>query len=57
MINRISESAVVEATLTWFGELGYTCLYGPDIAPGEAAADLIKVLAGLRYGITRVVLR
>ena len=32
----ITESAVEEATLTWFSELGYTCLYGPDIAPGEA---------------------
>lgn len=39
MTQKISESAVEEATLTWFSELGYTCLYGPDIAASEAAAE------------------
>jgi type I restriction enzyme R subunit len=35
----LTESHVEEATLTWFHELGYTVLYGPDIAPGEEAAE------------------
>src|SRR2546428_5947566 len=35
----ITESVVEEATLTWFEELGYTVLHGPDIAPGEPDAE------------------
>ena len=34
-----SESEVEEAALDWFGELGFTILAGPDIAPGEPAAE------------------
>ena len=36
--SRITESAVEQAALTWFGELGYKILRGHDIAPGELFA-------------------
>ena len=36
---RIAESHVEEHTLAWLRDLGYTTLFGPDIAPGEAAAE------------------
>jgi len=35
----VIESTVEDATLTWFEELGYTVLHGPDIAPGEMFAE------------------
>src|SRR5947199_7551288 len=31
----IVESTVEEASLSWFSELGYTVVHGPEIAPGE----------------------
>ncbi|MBB5349961.1 type I site-specific restriction-modification system R (restriction) subunit [Haloferula luteola] len=34
-----SESTVEEAALEWFGELGYAIGHGPEMAPGEAAAE------------------
>ncbi|MGH7989228.1 MAG: type I restriction endonuclease, partial [Limisphaerales bacterium] len=34
-----TESVVEDATLSWFGELGYSLLHGQEIAPGEAAAE------------------
>ena len=36
---RIAESHVEEHTLAWLRDLGYTTLFGPDIAPGEASAE------------------
>ncbi len=39
MTNYITESTVEEATLSWFNELGYGVLHGPDIAPGEPDAE------------------
>jgi type I restriction enzyme, R subunit len=36
---RLNESTVEDATLEWFGELGYAVGHGPDLAPGEAAAE------------------
>jgi type I restriction enzyme R subunit len=33
------ESEVEEAALSWFQELGYAHLFGPDIAPGEPGAQ------------------
>ena len=39
MIVRMSESTVEEAALEWLDGLGYGVLYGPDIAPGEPAAE------------------
>ncbi len=34
-----AESHVEEAALSWFEGLGYSLLHGPNIAPGEAAAE------------------
>jgi len=34
-----TESEVAEAALVWFAGLGYSVLSGPEIAPGEAAAE------------------
>lgn len=34
-----AESTVEEATLSWLGELGYSILAGPEIAPGELLAE------------------
>src|SRR5439155_13984804 len=34
-----TESTVEDATLSWFGELQYSVLHGPEIAPGELAAE------------------
>ncbi|MEW6263875.1 MAG: type I restriction endonuclease subunit R [Thermodesulfobacteriota bacterium] len=33
------ESEVESAALSWFQELGYSTIYGPDIAPEESAAE------------------
>ena len=35
----IADSHVEEAALSWLGELGYSIVHGPDIAPGEPAAE------------------
>ena len=35
----LSESIVEDAALTWFGELGYAVGHGPQMAPGEPAAE------------------
>jgi type I restriction enzyme R subunit len=35
----LSEAIVEEAALGWFQELGYTVLPGPQLAPGEPAAE------------------
>lgn len=58
-MNRITESTVEEATLSWFESLGYTVLHGPDIAPDEPRAERQTynnvVLAGrLREAIGRL---
>lgn len=34
-----TEDDIERAALGWFQSLGYSCLFGPDIAPGEAAAE------------------
>jgi len=34
-----TESIVENATLNWFGELGYSLLHGQVIAPGGTAAE------------------
>lgn len=36
---KIAESHVEEHALAWLRELGYTTLFGPDIAPGEPRAE------------------
>ena len=35
----LTESIVEDAALTWLRELGYAICHGPDIAPGEPAAE------------------
>lgn len=35
----LNESIVEDATLEWFGELGYAVGHGPHLAPGESAAE------------------
>lgn len=35
----LNESMVEEAALGWFQELGYAVLTGPQLAPGEPAAE------------------
>ena len=35
----LNESIVEEAALEWFGELGYAVGHGPQLAPGEPAAE------------------
>ena len=55
----MNESIVEEAALTWFGELGYAVGHGPQLAPGEPAAERDSfgavVLAGrLRAAIRRL---
>jgi type I restriction enzyme R subunit len=35
----VTEATVEKAALDWFAELGYVVLYGPDLAPGEPAAE------------------
>jgi len=34
-----TKSIVEDAALEWFGELGYTVGHGPQLAPGEPAAE------------------
>jgi hypothetical protein len=35
----LNESIVEDAALEWFGELGYAVGHGPQMAPGEPAAE------------------
>jgi type I restriction enzyme R subunit len=35
----LTESVVEEATLAWLESLGYAIKHGPEIAPGELAAE------------------
>ncbi|MGQ9652264.1 MAG: type I restriction endonuclease subunit R, partial [Phycisphaerae bacterium] len=37
--SKFTESVVEEAVLEWLDSLGYAILHGPDIAPGETAAE------------------
>jgi type I restriction enzyme R subunit len=55
----LNESIVEAAALEWFGELGYTVGHGPQLAPGEPAAERASfsevVLVGrLREAIRRL---
>lgn len=38
-MNTFPESVVEQAALAWLESLGYTILFGPDIAPGELLAE------------------
>ncbi len=35
----VTESVLEQATLDWFKELGYSVLFGPDIAPDGPTAE------------------
>ncbi|MEK0450296.1 MAG: hypothetical protein RL088_2564 [Verrucomicrobiota bacterium] len=38
-MSALSEAVVEAAALEWFGELGYAVGHGPELAPGEPAAE------------------
>jgi type I restriction enzyme R subunit len=38
-VTQFTESIVEDAALEWLHHLGYTILHGPDVAPGELAAE------------------
>ncbi len=55
----LTESIVEDAALTWFGELGYAIAQGPQIAPGEQAAERdafgdVVLVARLRKALQRL---
>lgn len=55
----LNESIIEDAALEWFSELGYAVGHGPQLAPGEPAAERESfgevVLAGrLRAAIRRL---
>ena len=55
----LNESIVEDAALTWFAELGYAVGHGPDIAPGEPAAERdsfgeVVLVGRLREAIRRL---
>lgn len=55
----LNESTVENAALEWFGDLGYAVAHGPQLAPGESAAERAGfadvVLTGrLREAIARL---
>jgi type I restriction enzyme R subunit len=59
MPSSLAESVVEEATLDWFKELGYSVLFGPDIAPDEPAAERatfgdVVLVERLRAALARV---
>ncbi len=35
----LTEATVEQAALDWFAALGYSVAHGPDLAPGEPAAE------------------
>jgi type I restriction enzyme R subunit len=41
-MSSLNESIVEDAALEWFGELGYAVGHGPQLAPGEPAAELMN---------------
>ena len=55
----LNESIVEDAALEWFGELGYAVGHGPQIAPGEPAAERdsfgeVVLVGRLREAIRRL---
>jgi type I restriction enzyme R subunit len=53
----LTESIVEDAALTWFGELGYAVGHGPQMAPGEPAAERDSFGEVVLVGRLRVALR
>ena len=56
-MSALNESTVEDAALTWFGELGYAVGHGPQIAPGEAAAERDSFAEVVLVGRLRAALR
>ena len=55
----LNESIVEDAALEWFGELGYAVGHGPQLAPGEPAAEResfgeVVLVGRLRMAIRRL---
>ena len=55
----LNESHVENAALEWFGELGYAVGHGPQLAPGEPAAERdsfgeVVLVGRLREAIRRL---
>jgi len=62
MMDSFTESTVEEAALSWFDNLGYAVLHGPDIAPGELNAERVSygdvvLLGRLRSALARMNLK
>jgi type I restriction enzyme R subunit len=56
---RLTVSIVEDAALEWFGELGYAVGHGPQLAPGEPAAERdsfgdVVLVGRLREAIRRL---
>ena len=59
MMSSLSESIVEDAALEWFEELGYSVGHGPQMAPGEVAAERdtfgdVVLVGRLREAISRL---
>lgn len=55
----LNESIVANPALEWFGELGYAVGHGPQLTPGEPAAErdlfgVVVVAEGLREVLRRL---
>jgi len=55
----LNESIVEDSALKWFGEPGYAVGHGPQLAPGEPAAERdsfgeVVLVAHLRKAIRRM---
>ena len=58
-MSSLNESHVEDASLEWFGELGYAIGHGPYLSPGEAAAERdgfgeVVLVGRLREAIRRL---
>lgn len=58
-MSRLNESAVEDAALSWFRELGYATEQAPHLAPGEVASERnsfsdVVLVARLRTAIARL---
>jgi type I restriction enzyme R subunit len=55
----LTEATIEDAALEWFGELGYAVGHGPQLAPGEPAAERdsfgeVVLVGRLRKAIRRL---
>lgn len=58
-MHNVTESALEETNLVWLQELGWTVLYGPDIAPGEPEVEResysdVLLIGRLRSALERI---